>query len=112
MGISTHVLDTAAGRPAAGVPVTLEVLTEADEWTMLADVATDPDGRASDLVTDSALVEGRYRLGFELADYFSGDGIDAFFPTVRLSFVVRDRAEHYHVPLLVSPFGYTTYRGS
>lgn len=106
-GITTHVLDTAAGRPAAGVPVTLEFQDDG-AVTTLAQTTTDADGRA--LLSDgSTLAEGIYRIRFDTAAYH-GDA--AFFPEVTIEFRVSDVAEHHHVPLLLSPFGYSTYRGS
>ena len=114
-GISTHVLDTARGRPAAGVAVSLARKT-GNGWTELAAASTDAGGRVGNLlpaqVKDPA---GTYRLRFDVGAYFAaqGAGADAapFYPYVEIVFQIRD-VEHYHVPLLVSPFGYTTYRGS
>jgi 5-hydroxyisourate hydrolase len=111
-GITTHVLDIARGRPAAGVPVTLESKNEGD-WTLVGRGATDADGRLRDLApSDFVLVEGAYRLTFDTGTYFEAVGTDGFYTEVVVSFVVRDAAAHYHVPLLLSPYGYTTYRGS
>lgn len=107
MGITTHVLDTSRGRPAAGVPVALERL-EGNDWIFLGRSETDADGRCRTLM-ESAPQPGLYRLTFGTGIYF---GANTFFPEVMIAFEVRDEAEHYHVPLLVSPFGYTTYRGS
>ena len=100
--VSTHVLDTAAGRPAAGVPVTLE---SADG--VVATATTDADGRVPDLGPER-LAPGTYRLRFDTRAYAGGA---AFFPEVVVAFVVQGDA-HLHVPLLLSPFGYSTYRGS
>ena len=100
--VSTHVLDTAAGRPAAGVPVTLE---SADG--VVATASTDADGRVPDLGPER-LAPGTYRLRFDTGAYAEGAG---FFPEVVVAFVVQGEA-HLHVPLLLSPFGYSTYRGS
>ena len=103
-GISTHVLDIANGRPAEGIKVSL--------W--LADAAigsgmTGADGRVGQLLPEGAtLAPGRYRICFEIGTYFP----DGFYPEVSVTFAVRDGGRHYHVPLLISPFGYTTYRGS
>ena len=108
-GITTHVLDTARGRPAAGVPVTLAVRS-GDRWSELARAATDADGRAT-LLADRADASGTYRLRFEIGEYFAAQRVDAFYPHVEVVFTIRDD-HHHHVPLLVSPFGYTTYRGS
>jgi 5-hydroxyisourate hydrolase len=103
--ISTHVLDLATGRPAAGVGVTLcEAVGEG--WKEVVRTETDADGRVGDF--GGASGPGRFRLRFETETYL---GADAFFPEVTLQFVVADR-ERVHVPLLLSPFGYSTYRGS
>ncbi len=111
-GITTHVLDTARGRPAAGVPVTLESKGEAG-WTIVGRGATDADGRLRDLAPPGfVLTEGEYRLTFDAGAYLSASGADGFYTEVVVSFIVRDAASHYHVPLLLSPYGYTTYRGS
>jgi 5-hydroxyisourate hydrolase len=108
MGVSTHVLDTAKGRPAAGVPVRLERHTGAVA-TIVARGLTDHDGRLSDWVDSTQLAAGVFRLVFDTGSYL---GPSAFYPEVAVSFVITDPAEHYHVPLLLSPFTYTTYRGS
>ena len=107
--ITTHVLDTALGRPAMGVPVALEQLVEGT-WTPLAIAGTDADGRATDLGADT-LDTGRYRLTFDTATYFASTGQIGFFPEVTLTILVAG-TEHYHVPLLLSPFALSTYRGS
>jgi 5-hydroxyisourate hydrolase len=105
--ITTHVLDTAAGRPAAGVPITLEILS-GSEWSELGRGATDDDGRLRTLTPAGPVAAGTYRIRFDTAAYFP----HGFFPVVEIQFVVRDGAQHHHVPLLLSPFGYSTYRGS
>jgi 5-hydroxyisourate hydrolase len=111
--VTTHVLDTAAGRPAAGVPVTLEARDEENVWHELGRGATDADGRQRDLLPpDFELAEGAYRLTFDVAAYFGARGVEGFYAEVSVSFVVRDAGAHYHVPLLLSPYGYSTYRGS
>lgn len=112
-GITTHVLDTSAGRPAAGVAVKLEVRMAERGWVTLAERTTDDDGRARDLVADgSRLDAGNYRLTFGTGAYFAAKGQGTFFPEASVVFEVRDPAQHHHVPLLLSPFGYSTYRGS
>lgn len=112
-GITTHVLDTALGRPAAGVPVTLESRGAGGVWQTLGRGRTDADGRLRDLLPHGfALAEGDYRLTFDAGAYFAARGAEGFYAEVAVSFVVRDAAAHYHVPLLLSPHGYTTYRGS
>jgi 5-hydroxyisourate hydrolase len=106
--ITTHVLDTAAGRPAAGIGVTLEFFAEGQQsWTKLGQAKTDSDGRIRDLLPENhALMAGFYRLRFDTV------AVSAFFPQVSIQFRIIDRAQHYHVPLLLSPYGYSTYRGS
>lgn len=112
-GITTHVLDTARGAPAAGVPVVLEAWSGESGWKLLGSAATDRDGRARDLLPGGVpLAEGTYRLTFDVRTYFQARETAAFFPEVSLVFMVSDPGEHHHVPLLLSPFGYTTYRGS
>ncbi len=111
-GITTHVLDTALGRPAAAVSITLEVRS-ADSWTLVGRGATDADGRLRDLTSDHAVRAATYRITFDTAAYFTAQSVPAFFyPTVTIEFSVVDPSQHFHVPLLVSPFGYSTYRGS
>ncbi|HYL56499.1 MAG TPA: hydroxyisourate hydrolase [Gemmatimonadales bacterium] len=109
--ITTHVLDTARGRPAGGVAVSLARRT-GETWTELATARTDGTGRVPNLLPDD--IEnptGSYRLRFDTGAYFKAHGVASFHPFIEILFDVRD-TEHYHVPLLVSPFGYTTYRGS
>ena len=108
MSLSTHVLDAAAGRPAAGVAVRLESWT-GDGWTRSARRITDADGRVGDLGNPAA---GRHRITFDTGEYFAALGIATFYPEVSVVFEVTDPEQHYHVPLLLSPFGYSTYRGS
>lgn len=105
--VTTHVLDTALGRPAAGVPVRLE--DAAGE--VLARARTDADGRARDL-GPAELAAGTYRLVFDTAAYFAAGGQRGFHPEVVVTFTITDPAEHFHVPLLLSPYAYSTYRGS
>jgi 5-hydroxyisourate hydrolase len=112
-GLSTHVLDTAIGRPAAGIAVRLEI-EDGDGWRELATHATNADGRVAHLLpAGTALAAATYRLTFDVAAYHaSGGGGAGFYPHVTIVFTVRDAAQHHHVPLLLSPFGYSTYRGS
>ena len=111
--ITTHVLDTMAGVPAAGLSVVLEGKTHSAGWQLMGGGTTDDDGRVSDLMRADAILEpGHYRLTFETGAYFAINDVDCFFPQVTVSFVIRDIARHYHVPLLLSPFSYSTYRGS
>ncbi|MBA2528719.1 MAG: hydroxyisourate hydrolase [Euzebyales bacterium] len=107
MSISTHVLDTARGRPAAGVGVVLEQRGDDGGWERLGGGVTDDDGRLTDLLGQAAARAGTYRLTFDTGAYLEG-----FYPEVNVTFTVTDPARHHHVPLLLSPYGYTTYRGS
>lgn len=110
--ITTHVLDTAAGRPAAGVPIELEVET-ANGWQRIGRGATGPDGRLQTLLPgDAPLQAGTYRLIFDTTAYYRGAGGRTFYPRVLVEFTVAEGEAHYHVPLLLSPFGYSTYRGA
>lgn len=112
-GITTHVLDLALGAPARGVGVKLEVHTKDRGWVALADRVTDGDGRVKDLLAAGAKLDaGRYRLTFATGPYFAARAQECFHPEAAITFEVKDGAQHYHVPLLVSPFGYSTYRGS
>jgi hydroxyisourate hydrolase len=110
VGITTHVLDLAAGRPAAGVPVRLEIRGR-EGWREVGRAATDADGRARSLAT-GPFSAGVYRLTFDLAAYFAARDLPAFFPEAAVVFEVSDARQHHHVPLLLSPYGYSTYRGS
>ena len=111
--ITTHVLDTSRGRPAAGVPVELEARDGAGAWRPIGRGATDADGRLRTLMSEGEpLVAGVYRLVFDVEKYFAADAVRAFFPRVIVEFTAMEGEEHYHVPLLLSPFGYSTYRGT
>jgi 5-hydroxyisourate hydrolase len=111
--ITTHVLDTARGRPAAGVPVLLEVKDAGGDWREIGRGTTDADGRLRELLPEGfALAEGSYRLTFDAGAYFDSQGTATFYTEVTVAFIVNDAAAHYHVPLLLSPYGYSTYRGS
>ena len=110
--ITTHVLDLARGLPAAGLAVEL-ALRAGEGWRELGRQATDGDGRARELLAPGApLVAGVYRLRFDLGAYFASQGGPAFFPEAAVVFAVADPGARVHVPLLVSPYGYSTYRGS
>lgn len=110
--ITTHVLDTAFGRAAAGLPITLE-LEEGGDWQLLGRGVTDRDGRLRDLLPEGERpAAGLYRLTFDTAAYFAATGVECFFPVVRVVFRVTRPDQHHHVPLLLSPFGYSTYRGT
>jgi len=117
MGISTHILDTALGRPAANVPVSLARWQEG-EWIVLSESKTDADGRARQLLPEGAkLNPGLYRVRFEAAAYYEAQRLTGLYPYVEIAFEVRGAGEaageqHYHIPLLLTANGYTTYRGS
>ncbi len=108
MSLSTHVLDATSGRPAAGVAVQLEEWA-AGEWRPAAEARTDADGRVGTL-GDPA--EGVHRLRFDTGAYFAAARVATFYPEVTVTFTVTDPGAHHHVPLLLSPFAYSTYRGS
>ena len=111
--ITTHVLDTARGRPAADVPVTLEVRADDGVWALVGRGLTDADGRLRTLVPAGAAIEARvYRITFDTEAYFNTVGVTGFYPEVSIVFRVRSASEHHHVPLLLNPSGYSTYRGS
>jgi 5-hydroxyisourate hydrolase len=112
-GITTHILDTARGRPASGVRIVLEVRDASGDWREVGRGKTDADGRLRGLLPEGfALAEGSYRLTFDSGAYFEALGVETFYMEVTVAFVVRDAGAHYHVPLLLSPYGYSTYRGS
>jgi len=109
--ITTHVLDTARGGPAVGLSVILEI-RHASEWSPVGRGTTDGKGRVTTLTEGPTLSPGTYRLTFDTGTYFRDQGIPhPFFPEAKITFQVLDSAEHYHVPLLLSPYGYSTYRG-
>ena len=110
--ITTHVLDLAQGRPACGVRVVLEIEKAPGVWTELSCGATDGDGRLRHLLAPDSLVQGTYRLTFDTGSYFESHHISGLYPRVAIQFQVRDAGGHYHIPLLLSPYGYSTYRGS
>jgi 5-hydroxyisourate hydrolase len=105
VSISTHVLDTTAGRPAAGMVVRLY---EGED--LVAEGRTDADGRCR--MAEGPTGAGQHRLVFATGPWFATQGGETFYPVVEITFAVREPAEHHHVPLLLSPFGYSTYRGS
>jgi 5-hydroxyisourate hydrolase len=111
--ISTHVLDTSRGKPAVGIVVKLEIQLAAGQWKELAHGETDADGRVSNLLPGNhQLARGVYRLTFETSAYFRSTGTQCFFPRIPVVFEIQEPAAQYHVPLLLSPHGYSTYRGS
>lgn len=109
--ITTHVLDTMHGRPATDIAVSLFRLQD-EQWTLLATDLTNQDGRCTKLILPTFFVAGRYKLHFFVEEYFKKLDVDYFYPFVEIVFDVKDATEHYHVPILLNAFGYTTYRGS
>jgi 5-hydroxyisourate hydrolase len=111
--LSTHVLDTGSGRPAAEMPVRLEAQSPGGEWKPMGQYITNSDGRVTDLTGKLTPVEnGVYRLTFETQKYFSKQKQRCFYPYASVVFEIQGANEHYHVPLLISAWGYSTYRGS
>lgn len=111
--ITTHVLDTSRGTPAVAIKVILETYTTSKEWKELARGETDTDGRIMDLLdVHTNIAVGTYRLTFLTSAYFKSIGVDGFYPYIYVVFELKEPITHYHVPLLLSPHGYSTYRGS
>lgn len=111
--ISTHILDIARGSPASGVAVYLQLQNTDETWTELSHAWTDDDGRVKPFfLLGEPLQAGVYRLIFDTEEYFSRLEVDHFYPQVSVVFRIGHDPQHYHVPLLISPFGYSTYRGS
>lgn len=111
--ITTHVLDTSAGRPGKGISIVLERAdAERDTWLPVGTGVTDDDGRLRTLTPQGPVEPGTYRIRFATGAYFTAQDLACFFPQVEIHFTVVDGAQHYHVPLLLSPYGYSTYRGS
>lgn len=111
--ITTHVLDISRGRPAHGIPVKLERQSSPGVWSELGHSLTDVDGRIADLLPEQGkLSAGIYRLTFETASYYQSIGIYSLYPYVTVVFELQDGVTRQHIPLLLSPFGYSTYRGS
>jgi 5-hydroxyisourate hydrolase len=111
--ISTHILDIVHGKPASGVAVRLEMQAASGSWQAIASGSTDQDGRCSQLVpAEQALTSGVYRLVFDTGPYYSAREVSTLYPAIEVTFQVRDGESHFHIPLLLSPNSYTTYRGS
>lgn len=113
--ITTHVLDTATGKPARGIAVSLEIAggPGSDRWTELARGITNEDGRIGQFDPPLTPLEpGVYRVRFDTGSYFTAIGVRAFYPEVHVVVQIDDPSQHFHIPLLLSPFGYSTYRGS
>lgn len=111
MSISTHVLDVMRGTPAAGLDVTLSRREPDGDWKVVSESVTDADGRVRELTQDELEV-GEYQLRFDTRPYFERSGLDAFYPEIVVVFNLADAASHVHVPLLLSAYGYTTYKGT
>ncbi len=110
--VTTHVLDTMKGMPAQGIAISLQKKGNADDWQTISSGITNQDGRIGDLLSDGQLLEpGIYRMEFETKSYFERLDVLSFYPLVTIDFHISD-SHHYHIPLLLSPFGYSTYRGS
>jgi 5-hydroxyisourate hydrolase len=111
--ISTHILDVAQGKPAKDVPVRLERREPDGQWRVLSLLRTDSDGRCAQLLLENEVLRpGTYRLGFDTASYHRAQKIEGLYPVVEITFQVGEGESHFHIPLLLSPHGYTTYRGS
>jgi 5-hydroxyisourate hydrolase len=109
--ITTHVLDTARGKPAAGVAIVLEK-KEGAGFSKVGSGATDDDGRLKTLSDPDGVPAGTYRITFDVGGYYAKLGTESFYPEASVTFVVKDPAQHFHVPLLLAPYGFSTYRGS
>lgn len=110
--ITSHVLDTSRGKPAANLGIALAAKSDGGEWVTLISTNTNDDGRALDLLAAGTLEARVYRLTFATGPYFHALGLPVFYELVEIQFHVSDVSEHYHIPLLLSPYGYSTYRGS
>ena len=111
--ISTHILDTSRGKPASAVAVSLESQNSDESWTQLTHAWTDEEGRVKPFfLLEEPLPAGTYRLVFDTEAYFSTLEINCFYPQVCVVFTIKEEPQHYHIPLLISPFGYSTYRGT
>ena len=111
MSLSTHVLDATSGRPAVGVGVLLETYHDGS-WVEVAAGLTDDDGRLKQWLPDHLPGVGTHRLLFDTGAYFTRERVSSFYPAITITFVIDQANQHYHVPLLLSPFAYSTYRGS
>jgi 5-hydroxyisourate hydrolase len=109
--ITTHVLDTSIGKPGKAIAIELEHI-ENGTWHLVGGGVTDDDGRLRTLTPEGPVSPGTYRIRFQTAAYFAAQGTPGFFPLVEIQFTVLDGTQHYHVPLLLSPFSFSTYRGS
>ena len=110
--ITTHILDTALGRPAQNVPIHIEILEDSGEYRQIGSGLTNSDGRVANLLPEGSLKRGTYRIRFDTNSYFATQETNSFYPYVDVVFQITATDEHYHVPLLLNPYGYSTYRGS
>ena len=111
--ISTHILDTSRGSPASGVAVSLEMQNIDESWTELSHAWTDTDGRVKPFfLVDRPVANGTYRLVFDTGEWFRAAGRESLYPEVVIQVTLSDSEPHYHIPLLLAPFGYSTYRGT
>lgn len=112
ISISTHILNTGSGKPGAGISTLLRFQTEPGEWKDIASGTTNDDGRIPGFIPEGTVLEpGYYRMIFDTSSYFADQGLQSFYPYVMVNFEITEES-HYHVPLLLSPYGYSTYRGS
>jgi len=110
--ITTHVLDTSKGSPAEGIQIKLQKPIGTNEWEDITSGITNSDGRITGFLDDNMILEpGRYRMEFMTGEYFNSTNTQGFYPYVHIVFEIQD-TEHYHIPLLLNPYGYSTYRGS
>lgn len=110
--ITTHILDTSTGKPANGIEIKLFIFHDDSTWLEIANGTTNKDGRITNLLSDDMkLSRGIYKMNFQTGKYFEEKGLKKFYPYVEIIFEI-DSEDHYHIPLLLSPFGYSTYRGS
>lgn len=109
--LTSHVLNTATGQPAANMKISLHKLQEG-AWQEIAAKVTNSDGRAGHFLSQESFTEGTYKMFFDTGAYFKQLAVKGFYPYVEIVFVIEKPQDHYHIPLLISPFGYTTYRGS
>ena len=110
--ITTHVLDTSSGAPAENILVVLEAFREGENWETIGEGHTDSDGRINNFSIESDTISaGAYRLTFHVSSFFKSNGVDSFYTSIPIMFNLDDPSSHYHVPLLLNPYGYSTYRG-
>ncbi|XP_076032351.1 5-hydroxyisourate hydrolase [Oratosquilla oratoria] len=110
--ITSHVLDTATGKPAANLGLSLHKQSDSLSWTLVSSKVTNSDGRASNFLSQEEFTQGVYKMRFETGDYFKQLNTKGFYPYVEIVFEIEAPEEHYHIPLLLSPYGYSSYRGS